>query len=602
MIPFSCIRGKAARHYFMAFTAFVLLGVMPLALAGSAQQDPGSIPQQALDATAPATTRTQLAAAKPVLAKHAMVVTAQHLATQVGLNILKQGGNAVDAAVAVGYALAVVHPCCGNIGGGGFMVLHLAEGKTVFLDFREKAPLKATPTLFQDAEGNVVKGRSTDTYLGVGVPGTVMGLNTALATYGTLSLKQVMAPAIKLARDGFVLKAGDVNILHTRSEDFAKHPNVANIFLNHGKPYEVGDRLIQPQLAHTLELISKDGTRAFYHGSIAQAVVKASEENGGLLRMKDFADYTVNWDKPVSCGYRGYTIMSSPPPSSGGTTICQILQLIKPYPMDKWGYGSVNAIHYLVEAERRAFADRNTYLGDPAFVKNPIAELLSPEHVAAMRASIQPDKATPSSEIKGSLGAAEGLHTTHFSVVDAKGNAVGVTFTINYLFGLGQIAGDTGFFLNNEMDDFTAKPGIPNTFGLVQGRINQIEPGKRPLSSMSPTIVLKDGKLFMVAGSPGGSTIISTTLESILNVVDFGMNMQQAVDAPRVHNQWYPDVVFVEQGLLTPETRSALANMGYTFKEMTSWGADEAILVNPKTGLLEGANDRRRPAGLAAGY
>ncbi len=600
MSPVSRTRPAALWCRFIALTALLIFAAMPVVHAGSVQQDAGSIPRQALDATAPTTTRAQLAAAKPVLAKHAMVVTAQHLATQVGVDILKQGGNAVD--VAVGYALAVVHPCCGNIGGGGFMVLHLAQGKTVFLDFREKAPLKATPALFQDAAGNVVKGRSTDTYLGVGVPGTVMGLNTALETYGTMNLKQVMAPAIKLARDGFVLQAGDVNILHTRSEDFAKHPNVANIFLNHGKPYEVGDRLTQPQLAHTLELISEDGTSAFYQGSIAQAVVKASAENGGLLSMKDFADYTVNWDRPVSCGYRGYTIMSSPPPSSGGTTICQILQLIKPYPMDKWGYGSVNAIHYLVEAERRAFADRNTYLGDPAFAQNPIAELLSLEHVAKMRATIQPDKATPSSEIKGSLGAAEGQHTTHFSVVDAKGNAVSITFTINYLFGLGQIAGNTGFFLNNEMDDFTAKPGVPNTFGLVQGRINQIEPGKRPLSSMSPTIVLKDGKLFLITGSPGGSTIISTTLESILNVVDFGMNMQQAVDAPRVHNQWYPDVVFVEQGLLTPETRSTLANMGYSFKEMTSWGADEAILVNPKSGLLEGANDRRRPAGLAAGY
>jgi len=603
-MQFSYIRVIAMRKNFIAFAVFVTLGTMPF--AASARQDTGSIPQQALDATAPATTRDQLAAAKPVLAKHAMVVTAQHLATQVGVDILKQGGNAVDAAVAVGYALAVVHPCCGNIGGGGFMVLHLApgedKGKTVFLDFREKAPLKATPTLFQDAEGNVVKGRSTDTYLGVGVPGTVMGLNTALKTYGTMSRKQVMAPAIKLARDGFVLQAGDINILHTRSEDFTLHPNVAKIFLNHGKPYEVGDRLVQPQLAHTLALISKDGTRAFYHGAIAKAVVKASEENGGLLSMKDFADYTVNWDKPITCGYRGYTVLSAPPPSSGGTTICQILQIIKPYPMTKWGYGSVNAIHYLVEAERRAFADRNTYLGDPAFVKNPIAELLSPEHVAKMRATIQPDKATPSSEVKGSLGAVEGQHTTHFSIVDAKGNAVSITYTDNYLFGLGQIAGDTGFFLNNEMDDFTAKPGVPNTFGLVQGRINQVEGGKRPLSSMSPTIVLKDGKVFMVTGSPGGSTIISTTLESILNVVDFGMNMQQAVDAPRVHNQWYPDVVFVEPGLLTPETRTALGEMGYTFKEMTSWGADEAILVNPKTGLLEGANDRRRPAGLAAGY
>lgn len=586
----------------MALALLVSTAMAQGATPQTTTADSAAITQQALDATAPATTRAELAAAKPVLAKQAMVVTAQHLATQVGVDILKQGGNAVDAAVAVGYTLAVVHPCCGNIGGGGFMVLHLAEGKTMFLDFREKAPLKATPTLFQDTEGNVVKGRSTHSYLGVGVPGTVMGLNTALATYGSMSRKQVMTPAIKLAREGFVLTAGDVNILHTRSEDFAKYPNVANTFLNHGKPYEVGDRLVQPQLAHTLALISKEGSHAFYRGRIAQAVVKASKENGGLLSMEDFADYTVNWAQPIACGYHGYTIMSAPPPSSGGTTICQILQLIQPYPMKKWGYGSVKAIHYLVEAERRAFADRNTYLGDPAFVKNPISELLSPKHIAQMRASIEPDRATPSSEIKGSLGADEGQHTTHYSIVDAKGNAVSITYTINYLFGLGQIAGDTGFFLNNEMDDFTAKPGVPNSFGLVQGRVNQIEPGKRPLSSMSPTIVLKDGKLFMVTGSPGGSTIISTTLESILNVVDFGMNMQQAVDAPRVHHQWYPDVVLIEQGLLTPKTQTALKDMGYRFKEMTSWGADEAILLNPKTGLLEGANDRRRPAGLAAGY
>lgn len=599
---FSRLWVKAIHHAGMALSAFILLCALPLAHAQPGTQSAASMPQQALDASAPATTRAELTTAKPVLAKHAMVVTAQHLATQVGVDMLKQGGNAVDAAVAVGYALAVVHPCCGNIGGGGFMLLHLAEGKTVFLDFREKAPLNATPALFQDAKGNVVKGRSTHSYLGVGVPGTVMGLNTALKTYGTMSLKHVMAPAIKLARDGFVLQEGDVNILHTRSEDFGKQPNVAKIFLNHGKPYEAGDRLVQPQLARTLELISKGSTRAFYQGAIARAIVKASDTNGGLLNRQDFADYTVNWEKPISCGYRGYTIMSAPPPSSGGTTICQILQLIEPYPMNQWGYGSVNALHYLIEAERRAFADRNTYLGDPAFVKNPITELLSPEHIAKMRAAIQPDKATPSNEIKGSLGAAEGQHTTHFSVVDTKGNAVSVTYTINYLFGLGQIAGDTGFFLNNEMDDFTAKPGVPNSFGLVQGKVNQIEPGKRPLSSMSPTIVLKGGKLFMVTGSPGGSTIISTTLESILNVVDFGMNMQQAVDAPRVHHQWYPDIVFVEPGLLTPKTRSALANMGYTFKEMPSWGADEAILVNPKNGLLEGANDRRRPAGLAAGY
>ncbi len=590
------------RKAFLAFAVFVSCAAMSVAFASSTPQNRHSIPQQALDATAPPTTRAQLAAARPVLARHAMVVTAQHLATRVGVDILKQGGNAVDAAVAVGYALAVVHPCCGNIGGGGFMVLHLAKGKTVFLDFREKAPLKATPTIFQDAQGNVVKGRSTHTYLGVGVPGTVMGLNAALKKYGTMSLKQVMAPAIKLARDGFILRQGDVNILHTRSKDFAQYPNVAKIFLNHGKPYQAGDRLVQPQLAHTLELIAKGGTRAFYRGSIARAVVKASENNGGLLSMKDFADYTVQWSKPVQCEYRGFTIMSSPPPSSGGTTICEILQIIKPYPMSRWGYGSVKAIHYLVEAERRAFADRNTYLGDPAFVHNPIAKLLSPAHAAKLRTTIDPDKATPSSQIKGSLGPVEGMHTTQFSIVDPKGNAVSITYTINYLYGLGQIAGNTGFFLNNEMDDFTSKPGVPNSFGLVQGKVNQVEPGKRPLSSMSPSIVLHQGKLFMVTGSPGGSTIISTTLESMLNVIDFGMNMQQSVDAPRVHNQWYPDLVFVEPGLLTDTTREALEKMGYRFKVVRSWGADEAILVNPHTGLLEGANDRRRPAGMAAGF
>ncbi|EQD30578.1 gamma-glutamyltransferase [mine drainage metagenome] len=283
-------------------------------------------------------------------------------------------------------------------------------------------------------------------------------------------------------------------------------------------------------------------------------------------------------------------------------TVCEILRVLDGYPLGKWGYGSVLTTHYLVEAERHAFADRNTYLGDPAFVHNPIRRLLSTANIARIRGEIQPDHATPSSEVKGSLGAPEGLHTTQFSILDAKGNAVSVTYSINYLFGVGMMAGDTGFFLNNTMDDFTSKPGVPNSFGLVQGHVNEIQPGKIPLSSMVPSIVLKHGKVFMVTGSPGGSTIISTTLESILNVVDFGMNMQQAVDAPRVHMQWYPDEVFVEPGYLTPQTRATLEQMGYKFKTMPAWGADEAILVNPKTHLIEGANDRRRPAGLAAGY
>ncbi|CAM5546440.1 Glutathione hydrolase proenzyme OS=Rhodanobacter lindaniclasticus OX=75310 GN=B1991_08325 PE=3 SV=1 [Rhodanobacter lindaniclasticus] len=579
--------------------AFVLT-VSAFGMLACAREAPPSAP--AAYASAPASTRAMLDGATPVVTKHAMVVSAQHLATMAGVEILKQGGNAIDAAVAVGYAEAVTHPCCGNIGGGGFMNIHLKDGRNLFLNFREKAPLKATPTLFQDADGNVVKGRSTGSYLGVAVPGTVMGLNTALKTYGTMTLQQVMAPAIKLASDGYVLKQQDVDILNEGTAVFARHPNVAAIFLNEGKPFVVGQRLVQKQLAHTLELIADGGTEAFYHGPIAAAVVKASEANGGILSMRDFADYTAQWEKPVTCEYRGYTVVSAPPPSSGGTTVCLILQLIKPYPLAQWGYGSVNSVHYIAEAERRAFADRNTYLGDPAFVHNPIDELLSPAHVDQLRATIQPDKATRSADLKGSLGAPESQHTTHYSVMDKDGNGVAVTYTVNSYFGIKQIAGDTGFFLNNEMDDFTAKPGVPNKAGLVTGVINQIEPGKRPLSSMTPTLVLRDGKLFMLTGSPGDGTIISTTMESIVNVIDFGMNLQQSINAPRMHQQWFPQTVFVEPGLMTPQTRQTLEAMGHTFTLRDAIGADEAIMINPRNGLLEGANDRRRPAGLAAGY
>ena len=570
--------------------------------ADAASAQAPTIPRQALDTTAGGGEHAAFWAAQPVTAKHAMVVTAQHYASDVGLKILKQGGNAIDAAVAIGYALAVVEPCCGNIGGGGFMVIHLAGGKNTFLDFREKAPLAATPTLFQDAQGNVVPGRSTKTYLAVGVPGTVLGLDTALKKYGTMSLKQVMAPAITLAEKGYVLQQGDVNVLDTRVADFAEHPNVAAIFLNRGKPWQAGEVLKQPELARSLRLIAQGGAKAFYRGPIAHALIAASEQHGGLLTLQDFADYSVAWDQPVECAYRGYTIVSAAPPSSGGTTLCEILQIIQPYPFSRWGYASVQATHYLAEAERHAFADRNSALGDPVFVRNPVARLVSPAHAASIRARILPDRATPSSQVQGMGAAPEGRHTTHYSVVDAQGNAVSVTYTINYLFGLGQIAGDTGFFLNNEMDDFTAKPGVPNSFGLVQGAANAVQPGKRPLSSMAPTIVLKRGRLFMVTGSPGGSTIISTTLESILNVVDFGMNLQQAVDAPRMHMQWYPDEIFVEPGYLSAQTQTALEAMGYRFKLVPAWGAAEAILVNPKTHLLEGANDRRRPAGRAVGY
>ena len=578
-------------------------------LAGSAIASPRTLAQDAhaaQDGPLQAKVQEKAQPARPdeplVSAKHGMVVSAQHLATQIGVDILKQGGNAVDAAVAVGYALAGVHPCCGNIGGGGFMTLHLAGGRNLFLDFREKAPLAATPDMMRNAAGKVVKGRSTKTYLGVGVPGTVMGLDDALEKYGTLTRAQVMAPAIKLAKDGYVLQPGDVRILGTSTDYFKLYPNVAAIFLDDGQPLKAGQVLKQPQLAHTLELIAEGGTKAFYDGPIAAAVVKASQANHGLLTLKDFKAYTVQWEKPIECGYHGYTIYSAPPPSSGGTTICETLQIIEPYPFAQWGFHSTKSAHYFVEAERRAFADRNTYLGDPAFVQNPVAKLLSAEHAAELRATIQPDKATPSSQVQGSLGPYQATNTTHYSVVDDKGNAIAVTYTVNSYFGIKQIAGDTGFFLNNEMDDFTSKPGVPNQFGLVQGEANRIQPGKRPLSSMSPTIVMHDGKLAMVTGSPGGSTIISTTMESILNVVEYGMNVKQAIDAPRIHMQWYPDEIFAEPGAFTPTVQSALEAMGYKIRDVRSMGDIAAIVVNPKTGMLESVNDPRYPAGEAAGY
>jgi len=559
-----------------------------------------------INMTAPQASRTMLTHSKPVTASHGMVVTAQHVASQVGRRILKDGGNAIDAAVAVGYALAVVHPCCGNIGGGGFLVAHLVannqhQAKNVFLDFREKAPLQATQTMYQKQNGKVDHHRIYQTYLGTGVPGTVMGLEKARKQYGTMSRQQLITPAIKLARNGYKLTKGDVQFLHDNTKRFKKRPNAATIFLNHGQPYHAGDVLKQPQLAHTLSLIRKNGAKAFYHGQIAKRIVRASHKHGGILSMKDFAKYTAPWGKPIRCDYRGNTVLSTPPPSSGGTTICEILGILKPFPLAKWGYGSVQTSHDLIEAERRAFADRNTYLGDPAFVHNPIKKLLSKSHLAALRQTIQPHQATPSNQIKGSLGPRGGRHTTQYSIVDSHGNAVSVTYTLNRFFGTGYVPAGTGVLLNDEMGDFTAKPGVPNQFGLVQGKVNDIQPGKRPLSSMAPSIVLKNGAAFIVTGSPGGPTIISTTLESMLNVIDFGFNIQQAVNAPRLHNQWLPDVTIVQPGYLTPHVRKQLKAMGHHFKT-ASFGADEAILLKPKSGRLEGANDRRRSSGLAAGY
>ncbi len=549
--------------------------------------------------------------APPARAPHAMIATEQHYATQAGLRILERGGNAVDAAVAVAYALAVVDPCCGNIGGGGFMLVRMHDGRERFIDFREKAPLRANPHMYLDAKGNVIPGASTKGYLAVGVPGTVMGMERARAEFGTLPRAVLMAPAIALADRGFTVEPGDAAIFAASQSEgdsgaytFAKQPNIRSIFMRNGTLPQSGSVLAQPQLGATLALIAKDGAQAFYRGPIAREVVAASQRNGGILTLDDFSKYTVDERAPLHCTYRGYTIASAPPPSSGGTTLCETLGVTSGFPLGQWGWHSVKSVHYVVEAERRTYADRNTYLADPAFVRNPVAQLLSPEYEAKLRGEISAGKATPSVDVKPGLGplAHENADTTHFSIVDRWGNAVAVTFTINDLFGAGVIAGNTGFFLNDEMDDFTSKPGVPNMFGLVQGVRNDIEPGKRPLSSMTPTILTKNGQLFMVTGSPGGSRIITIALSTIQNVVDYGMNVQQAVNAPRIHMQWLPDEVQYEPGALSASTMETLRGMGYTFREIHSWGSAQAVLVDPQSGVRYGGTDRRHPSGLAAGY
>ena len=546
-----------------------------------------------------------------VTAPHAMVVTEQHLASQAGLDVLRAGGNAVDAAVAVGYALAVVDPCCGNIGGGGFMLIRMHDGRERFIDFREKAPLRASRNMYLDAKGDVVPGRSTEGWLAIGVPGTVMGFDRALKEYGTLPRAQVMASAIRLARDGFVLQSGDLIPFagaaaqgYSGANVFTKQANVRAIWMPDGNFPHAGERIVQSNLARTLALISRDGTDAFYRGPIARAIVAASEANGGLLSMQDFAQYTVDESAPLHCAYHGLDVISAPPPSSGGVTLCEILNVVAPYPFAQWGWHSVRETHYLVEAERRAYADRNAYLGDPAFVHDPVAQLLDPAYAAALRAQIDPQRATPSSQVKPGLHIEvhENGETTHYSIVDAAGNAVAVTYTLNNWFGAGVIAGDTGFFLNDEMDDFTSKPGVPNAYGLVQGEANDIQPGKRPLSSMAPTMVLHDGKLAMVTGSPGGSRIITIVLETILNVFDFGMNAQAAVDAPRIHMQWLPDQIQYEPNAFTDPVMAALRGEGYRFAEIPFWGSAQAIVVDPVNGELQGGTDRRHPAGAAVGY
>ncbi len=499
-----------------------------------------------------------------------MVVSAHRLASEVGVRVLQAGGNAVDAAVAVGYALAVVDPCCGNIGGGGFMTIHLADGRETFINFRETAPMAATATMYLDAEGRQIDDLSRHGYRAAAVPGTVMGLDHAAAKYGRLPRAALIAPAIALARDGFALSRADTDILDARADRFGKDPAAAAIFLRpDGRRFEPGDRLVQNDLAATLELISEQGPEAFYKGPVAAAVEKASRENGGILAASDFAAYTVTETAPLTCTYRGYLLVSAPPPSSGGATMCEILNILEGYDIAKSGFRSVKSVRFMVEAMRRGYRDRNAYLGDPEFVANPVERLLSKDYAASLRAEIARGDAEKGA---GEGAPREKSETTHYSVVDGAGNAVAVTYTINGYFGAGVVAPGTGFFLNNEMDDFTVKPGAANLYGLVQGEPNAIAPGKRPLSSMAPTLVERDGKVVLVLGSPGGSRIITAVLETIMNIVDYRMAAQEAVDAPRLHHQSQPEDVYFERSGLSPDVVTQLDRNGLQAGRATAVG------------------------------
>jgi gamma-glutamyltranspeptidase/glutathione hydrolase len=549
----------------------------------------------------------------PAEGENGMVVTAQHLATDVGLAVLEGGGNAVDAAVAVGYTLAVTYPTAGNLGGGGFMTIRLADGTTTFLDFRERAPLAATKNMYLDDKGEPVPGASTDTYLAIGVPGSVAGFEAAREKYGTMERAALIAPALTLARDGFALEAGDVASFADGKDMLAQDPAAAKIFLKDGESLPLGATLVQSDLAGTLQAISEGGVDAFYKGETADLIVKASAANGGILAKADFENYKVRELEPVKCDYRGYDIVSSPPPSSGGLVICEILNILEGYPIGYLGYGSAETTRLMVEAMRHAYVDRNTALGDPDFVDNPVAKLTSDAYAEEIRSQIDPYRAGVSADLTPA-GFGESTETTHYSIIDKDGNAVAVTYTLNGSFGTGKVAEGTGILLNNEMDDFTMKPGVPNLYGLVQGEANAIEPGKSPLSSMSPTIVSRDGKPFMVIGSPGGSRIITITLEAIMNVIDHGMDLQEAIDAPRVHHQWLPDKVYIEPRALSPDTLRLLAGEGYDVgidPDWTIWGEAAGILVGggdlaeieAGTGpRYTGAIDSRATAGSAKGY
>jgi gamma-glutamyltranspeptidase/glutathione hydrolase len=553
----------------------------------------------------------------PTRARHAMVVTIQHDASDAGLAILKQGGNAVDAAVAVGFALAVVNPSAGNIGGGGFMLIRTHDGRAHFLDYREKAPAGATRDMYLDEKGNVAPGRSLVGYLASGVPGSVAGLTYAQAHFGKLKLTQDMAPAIKLATEGYVLSLQEAKSL--QSKNLTPFPTSAHIFQRDGDFYKEGDTFRQPLLAATLTAISKDPT-TFYKGAMARQIAAFEKAGGGLITEADLAAYEVKDREPIVGHYHGYDLLTAPPPSSGGIVLIEILNILSTYNLPRLGPDrSAAQVHIITEAFRRAYMDRGDYLGDPDFNKLPLKEMANPAYAAAWRSSIDPGAPTPSKDLVRPAGflppppppapVETSTETTHFSVVDAEGNAVASTYTLNGGFGSGVTVDGLGFLMNNEMDDFTSKIGVPNVYGLIQGPANAIAPGKRPLSAMTPTIVTKNGKLALVLGSPGGSTIITTVANDLISVVDNHLDIQQAADAPRFHHQYLPDRLDLETKF-SAAVANQLKTMGYSINRLAVadenhpglWGDSELIMVDPKTGDLLGGHDSRRTYGKAAGY
>ena len=586
----------------------LLAASLALALFGLAGC--GSTPQQPSAAATAQPGAAQAAAAAydfdmdifhPVVASNGMVASEQELASRIGLDILKSGGNAVDAAVAMGFALAVALPNAGNIGGGGFMMVHDAKtGKSVALDFREVAPAKATRDMYLDAQGKVIDGKSLYTHYAVGVPGTVAGMEHALKRWGTLPLSRVVAPAVALADKGFPVSETLAKILQQEQKNMGRWPATQAIFWKNGAPLKRGDAMVQKDLAQSLRLIGEQGAKAFYEGAIAQKIAAEMAPHAGALSPQDLKNYKVVEREPVRGSYRGYQIVTMPPPSSGGAHLIQILNMMERWPMNQWGVNSAKSMHHMAEGMKLAYADRAEYLGDPDFVKVPLKGLISKRYADQLAAGINATQARSAKDIKpGKPQPYESDQTTHYSVVDKAGNAVAVTYTLNTNFGSGIVAKGTGIMLNNEMDDFSAKPGVANAYGLVGGDANAVAAKKRPLSSMTPTLVLKDGKPTLVTGSPGGARIITTVLQTVVNTIDFGNNPAEAAAAPRVHHQWTPDELRVEKGL-SPDTLALLKQRGHNIAVKPSMGRTQTIQI--RNGMLYGYSDPRNPDGQTLGY